>query len=55
MGMLDRETRQVRVRMVPNVGRKVLMDHILREVEGGSTRLTYAELTGKVADPHIPF
>jgi transposase-like protein len=34
-GMLDRETRQVRARVVPNVKREVLLDAILNNVEPG--------------------
>jgi transposase-like protein len=35
-GMLDRETRQVRAQVVPNVQREVLMDAILGNIERGS-------------------
>ena len=40
MGMLDRETRQVRARVVPNVKRETLQNAILNQVEGGSTVYT---------------
>ena len=36
MGMLDRELRQVRAKVVPNVKRQVLQAEILREVKHGS-------------------
>jgi transposase-like protein len=37
MGMLDRETRQVRARVVPNVKRETLQNAILEQIEKGST------------------
>jgi transposase-like protein len=40
MGMLDRETRQVRTKVIPDVSRKTLQDEILRQVERGSTVYT---------------
>jgi transposase-like protein len=40
MGMLDRETRQVRAHVIPNVKRETLQNEILRHVEGGSTIYT---------------
>jgi transposase-like protein len=36
-GMLDRESRQVRTQVIPNVRRDVLLDAILKNVERGST------------------
>ncbi|MGC2161219.1 MAG: IS1595 family transposase [Silvibacterium sp.] len=36
MGMLDRESRQVRAKVIPNVSREVLQNEILRQVEKGS-------------------
>jgi transposase-like protein len=36
-GVLDRETRQVRAQVIPNIKREVLMDAILKEIEQGST------------------
>ena len=36
MGMLDRESRQVRARVVPNVKRETLQNEILNQIEGGS-------------------
>jgi transposase-like protein len=36
VGMLDRESRQVRAQVVPNVKRQVLQDAILKEIEVGS-------------------
>ena len=36
MGMLDRESQQVRAQVVPNVKRQVLQDAILKEIEVGS-------------------
>jgi transposase-like protein len=36
-GMLDRETRKVRAKVIPEVKREVLMDAILNNVEKGST------------------
>ena len=36
MGMLDRESRQVRAQVVPNVKRSTLQDAILKEIEVGS-------------------
>jgi len=35
-GMLDRDTRQVRAEVIPNVRRDVLLDAILSNIEGGS-------------------
>jgi transposase-like protein len=40
MGMLDREARKVRAKMVPNVKRDTLLRHIINEIEGGSTVYT---------------
>jgi transposase-like protein len=40
VGMLDRESRQVRARVVPNVRREVLQREILSEIEKGSTVYT---------------
>jgi transposase-like protein len=40
MGLLDREMRQVRARVVPNVKRDTLQNEILREVEHGSAVYT---------------
>ena len=36
-GMLDRERRQVRAKVVPNVKRETLQNEILNQIEGGST------------------
>jgi transposase-like protein len=36
MGMLDRESRQVRAKVVPNVKRETLQNAILEQIEGGS-------------------
>jgi transposase-like protein len=36
-GMLDRDTREVRAHVIPNIRREVLMDAILNNVEKGST------------------
>jgi hypothetical protein len=36
-GMLDREARQVRAHVIPEVKREVLMEAILRNIERGST------------------
>jgi transposase-like protein len=52
MGMLDRETRQVRVHVIPNVKRDTLQNAILNRVGFGSTVYTdawpgYAGLTAK--------
>ena len=40
MGMLDRESRQVRAKVIPNVRRDVLQSEILNGVENGSTVYT---------------
>ena len=40
MGMLDRNTRQVRARVIPNVNRETLQDEILKGVEKKSTIYT---------------
>jgi hypothetical protein len=40
MGMLDRESRQVRAKVVPNVRRETLQNEILNQIEGGSTIYT---------------
>ena len=40
MGMLDRESRQVRAKVVPNVKRETLQNEILNQIEGGSTVYT---------------
>jgi transposase-like protein len=36
MGMLDRESRQVRAKVVPNVSREILQNEILKQIERGS-------------------
>jgi transposase-like protein len=36
MGILDREARQVRAEVVPNVRRETLQEHILTNIEGGA-------------------
>ena len=35
MGMLDREAREVRTRVIPNVRRETLQNEILRQIQGG--------------------
>jgi transposase-like protein len=40
LGMLDRDSRQVRARVVPNVKRETLQNAILKEIETGSTIYT---------------
>jgi len=40
MGMLDRDARQVRAKVVPNVKRETLQNEILNQIEGGSTVYT---------------
>lgn len=40
MGMLDRERRQIRAQVVPNVKRETLQNAILKEIETGSTIYT---------------
>jgi transposase-like protein len=40
VGMLDRDTRQVRAKMVPNVKRETLQNEILAQIEGKSTIYT---------------
>ncbi len=40
VGLLDRDTRQVRAKVVPNVKRETLQNEILRQVERGSTVYT---------------
>jgi transposase-like protein len=40
MGMLDRETRQVRARLIPDVTRETLQNEILREIDRGATVYT---------------
>jgi transposase-like protein len=40
MGMLDRESRQVRAKVMPNVKRETLLNEILNHIEGGSTVYT---------------
>jgi transposase-like protein len=40
MGMLDRDARKVRAKVVPNVKREVLQQEILNEIEKGSTVYT---------------
>lgn len=40
MGMLDRESRQVRAKIIPTVSRQVLQTEILTEIEKGSTVYT---------------
>jgi transposase-like protein len=40
MGMLDRESRQVRAKVVPNVKRETLQNEILAQIERGSTVYT---------------
>ena len=40
LGMLDRDARQVRAKVVPNVKRETLQTHIFNEIEHGSTVYT---------------
>jgi transposase-like protein len=40
MGMLDRDSRQVRAKVIPNVKREVLQAEILNQIEKGSTVYT---------------
>jgi len=40
MGMLDRESRQVRAKVIPNVKRETLLNEILNQIDGGSTVYT---------------
>jgi transposase-like protein len=40
MGMLDRETRQVRAKLIPDVNRETLQNEILREIDRGATVYT---------------
>lgn len=40
IGMLDRESRQVRAKLVPNVSREILQNEILTQIEKGSTIYT---------------
>src|SRR5271170_204711 len=40
MGMLDRESRQVRAKVIPNVKRETLQNEILNQIEGDSTVYT---------------
>jgi transposase-like protein len=40
MGMLDRDLRQVRAKVIPNVKREVLQGEIIEEIEKGSTVYT---------------
>ena len=40
MGMLDRETRRVRARLIPDVTRESLQDQILKHIEKGATIYT---------------
>lgn len=50
IGLLDRETRQVRARVVPNVKREVLQDAILKNVVGTGTVYT----DGLIAYKNLP-
>jgi transposase-like protein len=40
MGMLDRETRQVRTKLIPDVTRETLQDEILKQIDRGATVYT---------------
>jgi transposase-like protein len=40
MGMLDRETRQVRAKLIPDVTRETLQNEILNEIQTGATVYT---------------
>jgi len=40
MGMLDRDAREVRTKVIPNVQRETLMNEILRQVQGAGTVYT---------------
>jgi transposase-like protein len=40
MGMLDRDTREVRTKVIPNVKRETLQSEILRQVQGAGTVYT---------------
>jgi len=44
MGMLDRESRQIRARVVPNVKRETLQNAILEQIEKGTTVYTQTAL-----------
>ena len=48
MGMLERESRQVRAKVIPNVKRETLQNAILKEIETGSTELTHNTLHAKI-------
>ena len=39
MGMLDRELRKVRAKVIPDVKRETLQDAILKQIEQGFNRL----------------
>ena len=49
MGMLDRDRRQVRAQVIPNVKRETLQNAILNQIEGGSTVYT----DGSLAYDHL--
>lgn len=55
MGMLDRESRQVRAHVVPNVKRETLQNEILNEIERGSKVFTdrYTAYDNLTAESYI--
>ena len=55
MGMLDRDSREVRAKVIPNVKREVLQREILNQIEKGSTVYTdgYASYDGLAAKNYI--
>jgi transposase-like protein len=55
MGMLDRDSRKVRAKVIPNVRRKTLQTAILSEIEKGSTVYTdgYASYDNLAAQNYI--
>ena len=44
MGMLERDSHQVRAQVIPNVKRETLQEAVLNQIEGGSTVYTYGWL-----------
>jgi hypothetical protein len=52
MGVLDRETRQVRAKVIPNVKRETLQTEVLKQIKFGTNVYT-DEATGTEI-PHCP-
>ena len=53
LGMLDRDSREIRAKVVPNVRRETLQNEILRNIEYGSKVYTDAAITYIIGKTYI--